>query len=118
MAHKKLSDKKVPVQNLPYFSSVTESSVFEVFTVWVDTFWSGKGKRPLLTEARRAAITRGIAGHGPEKAIKAVRGCAASEFHMGGNDLGKQYTSLELIFRDDWRVKKFASMYKPTVEEE
>lgn len=37
---------------------------------------------------------------------------------MGGNDLGKQYNSLELIFRDDWRVKKFVSMYKPTVEEE
>lgn len=118
MARKKLSDKKGPVQNLPYFSSVTEDSVFQVFTVWVDTFWSGRGKRPQLTESRRAAITRGIAGHGLQTALKAVRGCAASEFHMGGNDLGKQYNSLELIFRDDWRVKKFASLYKPTVEEE
>lgn len=118
MAHKKLSDKKVPVENLPYFSSVTEDAVFQVFTVWVDTFWSGRGRRPELTKSRHAAITKGIAGHGLQKAIKAVQGCSQSEFHMGGNDLGKQYTSLELIFRDDWRVKKFASMYKPTVEEE
>jgi hypothetical protein len=118
LAHKKLSGKKVPVENLPYFSSVTESSILEVFTVWVDTFWSGRGRRPELTHSRRQAITRGIAGHGAQKAIKAVLGCSQSEFHMGGNDLGKQYTSLELIFRDDWRVKKFASMYKPTVEEE
>lgn len=116
MAHKKLSQKKSPVENLPYFSTVTEDAIFQVFTVWVDTFWSGRGRRPQLTDTRRAAITRGIAGHGLKRALRAVRGCANSEFHMGGNDLGKQYTSLELIFRDDWRVKKFASLC--TVEEE
>ena len=115
MAHKKASAPKLPIEKLPYFSAVTEDAIFEVFTCWVDTFWNGKGRRPKMSPTRENAIKRGIALVGKERALRAVRGCAMSEFHMGQNDQGKVYNSLELIFRDEWRVKKFASM---AVEEE
>jgi hypothetical protein len=37
---------------------------------------------------------------------------------MGGNDSGKKYNSVELIFRDEWRIAKFVDLAEEYSERE
>jgi len=90
-----------------YADSVGEDLINQLWECWLNLH---SVRRMKLTEERRIVIAYAIGTYGLELALKAVQGCAVSEFHMGGNDLGKKYNSIELIFRDEWRVKKFAKM--------
>ena len=93
-----------------YIVSVTEDDIQEVWEYWLATHGSGRGRMASLNPSRRRAITNGIESYGVEKCKKAIYGCSLSEFHMGSNTAGKKYNSIELIFRDEWRVNKFAKM--------
>lgn len=44
-----------------------------------------------------------------ERLKEAVDGCAASSYHMGENDTGTVYDSIELIFRNVSKVEEFAA---------
>ena len=89
---------------------VAEDQILDVWNTWLQFHAGARGRAPQLSESRRAAISYAIGAYGLELSRKAIEGCSLSEFHMGGNDLGKKYNSIELIFRDEWRVKKFASL--------
>lgn len=81
-----------------------EGPVERVFAHWQTVF--GK-QRSRLDDDRRAAIERGLALHDEPTLLKAIEGCRASAWHMGGNPAGKKYTTLELIFRDAEHVEGF-----------
>lgn len=49
-------------------------------------------------------------GHTVEDLVAAVDGCHASAWHMGDNDRGRPYNSLELIVRDASKVQFFAEL--------
>lgn len=99
--------KNVETKSTPTLHPVAEELIVSLWESWVSIH---SVRRMKLTEDRRRVLTHAISTYGYELAQKAIQGCALSEFHMGGNDLGKKYNSIELIFRDEWRVQKFAKM--------
>ncbi len=86
------------------------SEVQEVFDVWVDLFHPNGRKHVLLTAKRHQRIASAIEVYGVQMCCLAVQGCALSDWHMGANPQGKQYTDLALIFRDHERVTKFVNL--------
>lgn len=48
---------------------------------------------------RLEIINAAIISYGKETCIKTIIGSQYSEWHMGGNPAGKQYTSIELLLR-------------------
>jgi hypothetical protein len=81
-----------------------------VFRLWTQVM--GKTSA-VLDENRRGQIEKGLKRHGLDVCLDAVRGCAASTWHMGGNPDGKRYDSLELIFRNAEQTEKFSGLVKP-----
>jgi hypothetical protein len=89
---------------------VSLNDVLEVFNVWVDLFHPRGRGHVLLTVKRHQRIASAIEVYGVRMCTLAVHGCALSDWHMGANPQGKQYTDLSLIFRDHERVSKFISL--------
>ena len=58
-------------------------------------------------ERRRKIQARLREGYTPEQLMAAVNGCRASPHHMGVNDTGTIYDSVELIFRNGEKVEYF-----------
>lgn len=84
--------------------------VQEVFDLWVELFHPTGRSHVLLTTKRHQRIASAIEVYGVRMCTLAVQGCALSDWHMGANPQGKQYTDLSLIFRDHDRVSKFISL--------
>lgn len=84
--------------------------VQEVFDLWVELFHPTGRSHVLLTAKRHQRIASAIEVYGVRMCTLAVQGCALSDWHMGANPQGKQYTDLSLIFRDHDRVSKFISL--------
>lgn len=64
-----------------------------------------------LTADRRAKIVARLReGASVERLKQAIDGCAGSKFHMGDNDQGRRYDSIELIFRNAGKVDEFAEL--------
>jgi hypothetical protein len=79
-----------------------------VFEVWKDVM---KHPRSHLDEKRlRLIVARLKEGYAQDDLILAIVGCSASKFHMGENDGGKVYDSIELIFRDAGKVDWFVNL--------
>jgi len=93
---------------------VDETAVEQVWALYVETFWSGRGVRPKLSEPRKKLIGAVVAEYGVDVVLSAVRGCSLSEWHMGGNPSGKRYVSVELILRDPDHVERFADLAEST----
>jgi hypothetical protein len=89
---------------------VSLNDVLEVFNVWVDLFHPNGRKHVLLTAKRHQRIASAVEVYGVRMCVLAVQGCALSDWHMGANPQGKQYTDLSLIFRDHDRVSKFIGL--------
>jgi len=89
---------------------VDDAAVEKVWGFYVETFWSGRGVRPKLSDPRKKLIGAVVAEYGVEVVLAAVRGCSLSEWHMGGNPSGKRYVSVELILRDPAHVERFADL--------
>lgn len=83
------------------------AQVAEVFSEW-QRVTGHVGAR--LDKARRSQIERGLRGYGLTGALMAVRGVGRSAFHMGENDAGKRYDSLELIFRNADKTEAFIAL--------
>lgn len=113
-----MAGKKEQVKKYAYIYSVTEDVVLEVWNYWLSIHGAVRGKPHIFTETRRRAVEKGIGLFGKETAMKAILGCSFSDFHMGGNDAGKKYNSVELIFRDEWRVAKFVDLAEEYSERE
>lgn len=93
-----------------HLNPVSPALVLQVWELWVETYWTGRGRRPLLTDERTKLITVAINQHGVDVVKQAVRGCSLSPWHMGQNPSGAIYNSIELILRDANRIERFASL--------
>lgn len=93
-----------------FLEPVNPALILQVWQVYLDTFYSGKGRKPRLSDERAKLITVAINQYGFDMAKDAVRGCALSPWHMGQNPNGTVYNSLELILRDSAHVERFASL--------
>lgn len=98
-----------------YLTPVNPAIILQVWDHYVATFWSGKGRRPMLTDERTKLITTAINQFGLEMVKGAITGCSLSPWHMGQNPTGTLYTSIELILRGAPQVERFNTL---TVVEE
>jgi len=70
-----------------------------------------------LSDERAAKIrTRLKEGFTYDQCIAAIDGCAGSTYHMGGNDTGTIYDSIDLIFRNTSKTEGFINRNKRKVE--
>ena len=93
-----------------YLAPVSPGVILQVWDLYVDTFWSGKGRKPRLTDERSKLITVAVNQYGADMVKQAVRGCSLSPWHMGQNPTGTRYTDIELILRDAGHIERFASL--------
>ena len=63
-----------------------------------------------LGNKRRGVIQRALKLYDVEDLKLAVDGCMNSAFHMGKNDEGKTFDSIELILRDEKHIEDFMAM--------
>ncbi len=80
--------------------------VIAVHAAWCSVM----NQRCKLTPGRQKKIAARLKSFSLADVIKAVRGCATSEFHMGKNDGKTRHNDLELICRNDESVEKFLRM--------
>jgi hypothetical protein len=82
-------------------------AVERLFEHWV--FMFGKNpRRCALGRVRRKVITEALALYDEETLEMAIEGCASSAWHAGENDRGKEFNDIELIFRNEAKVERFA----------
>ena len=81
----------------------------EVFEFWQKTL---SNKRSKMDSKRVTDIKRGLMTYGKEECIKAIEGCSKTLWNMGvnektGEEGGKKFTSLNIIFRSAENVERF-----------
>lgn len=101
----------------------------------VETIWNAyveslvrfkpSGRKPVLSEARKALIRRRLANYSVEDLVLAVTGWEHSTYHCGDNDDGKIYNTLELLLRNDEKIERFIGYHdvkkpaaKQTIDEQ
>lgn len=79
--------------------------VLRIFKHWQERM-NHPGSR--LDDKRRKLIAKALKlGYAEENLIAAIDGCAKSAYHMGQNDSGKVYDSIDLIFRSADKIDGF-----------
>jgi len=103
--HKGLTHMSLDPENAVVLLPVNGDPVVQVFRHWQ----SAMGKLDYrLDEVRRKAIADRLNdGYTPEQLMRAVTGCAQSEWHMGKNEKGRAYNDISLICRDAVHVDQF-----------
>ena len=81
--------------------------VDQVYQYWCEVMRPGRKRVPALDAKRYLKVASAVADYGVEECLRAIRGCAASDFHMGRNKQNKRFDDLELIFRDQDHVERF-----------
>jgi len=87
-----------------------------LYSYWADRMGVSEGgmrrKRSTTAGRRRVGKVRArlAEGYSEEQIQVAIRGCAASPWHMGDNPRGIRYDDLELICRDGEHLRKFAEI--------
>ena len=99
-------------------AGVLEVEILEVYDYWLLKMRPGRTRVPALDAKRRLKVASAIADYGVEDCIRAIEGCAASDFHMGRNKANKRYDDLELIFRDQTHVERFLGFTSQALEED
>lgn len=84
---------------------VYKKDINHVFDYWKSTLNHLKSKSTRDREAKIKA--RLVEGYSVADLKKAIDGCKASIYHMGANDQGKVYDSIELLFRNGGKVESF-----------
>lgn len=81
----------------------------EVFDHWRQVH---SRPRAVLDGKRERVVREAIARHGLEDCLRAIDGCAQSDFHMGRDAKtgGRLYNDLELILRDAKHVEQFIAV--------
>jgi len=83
----------------------TKERRVEVFDYWKSTLNHPKAKLTIDREAKiRARLNE---SYSIDDLKRTVDGCKASVYHMGDNDQGKIYDSIELLFRNGDKVEQF-----------
>lgn len=93
-----------------YLTPVSPGVILQVWDLHCELFWSGRGRKPRLTDERSKLITVAINQYGADTVKQAVRGCSLSPWHMGQNPSGTRYTDIELILRDAGHIERFANL--------
>ena len=83
-------------------------AVEKVFTHWAQVL--GHPEARLTTDRKGKISSRLREGATVERLMQAIDGCAGSKYHMGDNQQGRRYDSIELIFRNAGKVDEFAEM--------
>jgi hypothetical protein len=81
--------------------------VEEVYEYWCELMRPGRTRVPALDTKRYLKVASAVSDYGVDDCKRAIRGCSASDFHMGRNKQNKRYDDLELIFRDQDHVERF-----------
>ena len=81
-----------------------------VFEYWKDIM---KHPGALLSPERSKKIKARLnEGFKVEQCLEAIEGCAGSSYHMGENDTGTRYDSIDLIFRNTSKTEDFMNRNK------
>ena len=116
-----IQKKEEPEPSSSSESSTRDLPVKEVFNHWKSETWSGKGKEPILTTARRNRIKARLKeGFSSDDLKQAISGLSADPFYRGDNDRGTAFLGIETLLRDAGQVEKgiaklAAGSTKPTV---
>lgn len=78
--------------------------VKKIFAYWQERMNS---PRSGLSENRKRLIVNALKLHTPADLCKAIRGCSKDTWHMGMNDRGRPFNSIELILRDEKHIEQF-----------
>lgn len=101
--------RKTPTSTSQAKIDPREDEIKGIFEYWRKTM--NKDSRAKLTQKRRSKVNARLEdGFSPREICLAIKGCAMSPHHMGDNDTGAIYDDLELICRDDAKVKRFISI--------
>jgi hypothetical protein len=82
----------------------SSDSVVKIFDYWRERM---KSPRSALSDKRKRLITAALKLHSPADLCKAIRGCSKDPWHMGMNDSGRPFNSIELILRDEKHIEQF-----------
>jgi hypothetical protein len=78
-----------------------------IFAAWQAATGHHRAK---LSAKRRALVKRQLKEYPARDLLAAVQGVALSAFHMGENDTGARYDSLELVLRDCEHIERFRDL--------
>jgi len=81
-----------------------KKDIDDVFAYWQKTFDHSRAK---LTQDRKTKIAARLKDYTLDDLKRTIDGCKASAYHMGENDQGKVYDSIELLFRNGDKVESF-----------
>lgn len=81
-----------------------DDEIEKIFDYWRERM---KSPRAALSEKRRRLIASTLKQHTPADVCKAIRGCSRDQWHMGMNDRGRPFNSIELILRDEKHIEQF-----------
>lgn len=98
-------EDEVPPRKEP----VSSTDINKVFDYWVEFHYT-RGPKPQLSNLRRTRIHKALKTYGMETTLRAIRGCAKSDWHMGHNPRGQKYNDITLILRDASHIEKFAAL--------
>lgn len=108
--HKTLNTKQETLNNkkkLKQDANVLNNRIIDdVFEFWLTTF-SKMGSAKLTVGRKKNILARIKEGYSLDDMKLAITGCSKSEYHMGQNDNGKIYDSLELILRNGEKLENF-----------
>ena len=88
----------------PLFTADAGGPIERLFAVWQDVMERPRAK---LDMNRQQRLRWALLNYTEEECEQAIRGCAASDWHMGRNSRGRKYDDIELIFRDSSHVEQF-----------
>lgn len=88
-------------------ATVVDELAQQVYEYWCAVMRPGRKRVPQLDTKRMIAVKAAIHDFGVEDCMKAIDGCAKSDFHMGRNKQNKRYDDIELILRDQEHVERF-----------
>jgi hypothetical protein len=90
------------------------SDVISIFEHWKQTL---QHPNSVLDDKRKKKIKERLAeGYTVEQLKNVINGCKCSAYHMGHNEGGKIYDSIDLLFRDAEHVDRFISYFeKPPI---
>jgi hypothetical protein len=104
MFEKKVSDS----MKLATIRSTKSSEPLELFEYWIAMHKANSRRKPMFDAKREKLLAVAIYDYGLDYCKQAVEGCLNSHFHMGRNNRGRVYNSIELIFRDSEHIERFA----------
>ena len=86
-------------------TTVSSVDATSVFSHWQQVM---QKPRAIFDDKRKRLIRTHLkAGYTTQDLIDAITGCSMSPFHMGLNEKGQRYDSLELILRDAGKIDQF-----------